>query len=172
MGEQPASRSSGTSQTILVVDDDSTILLICTKKLEEAGFKVLQAEGSSEALKICSEYPGKVHLLLTDLLLPPPSFQLASRKNPFPRTHGHELVHHVVRRYPEIRVILMSALSDKEMKAYGIDKELFPFLKKPIDSATLIQTVQQTLAGPPVVLEKKGQKNDKERDDKDVQWYD
>jgi hypothetical protein len=70
------------------------------------------------------------------------------------------------------RVILMSALSDKEMKAYGIDKELFPFLKKPIDSATLIQTVQQTLAGPPVVLEKKGQKNDKERDDKDVQWYD
>jgi DNA-binding NtrC family response regulator len=128
MGEQPASRSSGTSQTILVVDDDSTILLICTK--------------------ICLEYPGKVHLLLTDLLLPPPSFQLASRKNPFPRPHGHELVHHVVRRYPEIRVILMSALSDKEMKAYGIDKELFPFLKKPIDSATLIQTVQQAPGRP------------------------
>ena len=64
-------------QTILIVDDDPSTLLICRRTLERNGFRVLQATGSSEALKIFVEKSGFIDLLLTDLLLPPPDFQIA-----------------------------------------------------------------------------------------------
>src|SRR3954466_11163463 len=79
------------SATILVVDDEPAILGLCAAVLEPAGFTVLKAEGSSEALKICTQHTGAIDLLLTDLVLPPPGFQLASASNQFPHVHGHVL---------------------------------------------------------------------------------
>ena len=38
------------SKTILVVDDDPSMRLICAKTLRAIGFTVLEAEGSSESL--------------------------------------------------------------------------------------------------------------------------
>jgi CheY-like chemotaxis protein len=99
------------SQTVLIVDDDPSMLLLCSTKLERAGYKVLQAAGSSEALKTCSEYHGRIDLLLTDLLLPPQGFSLASASNKFPRVHGHLLVERFLEMKKDVRVLLMSALS-------------------------------------------------------------
>lgn len=70
--------------TILIVDDDFPIVSLCKAFLEEAGFAVLGTDGSSEALKICTQHKGPIDLLLTDLVLPPPGFQLASATNQFP----------------------------------------------------------------------------------------
>lgn len=70
--------------TILIVDDDLPIVNLCKAFLEEAGFTVLGTDGSSEALKICTQHKGPIDLLLTDLVLPPPGFQLASASNQFP----------------------------------------------------------------------------------------
>ena len=70
MGEQATKAGTGL-QTILVVDDDPSTLLLCSRKLQAEGFQVLQAGGSSEALQLCSQHKGDIHLLLTDLLLPP-----------------------------------------------------------------------------------------------------
>src|SRR3954465_8918386 len=77
--------------TILVVDDEPTITKLCKTILQQAGFSVLTADDSSEALKICTQHEGTIDLLLTDLILPPPEFQLASSSNQFPHVHGHDL---------------------------------------------------------------------------------
>lgn len=79
------------SPTILLVDDEPSITMLCKTVLQQAGFSVLDADGSSEALKICTQHEGPIDLLLTDLILPPPDFQLASSSNQFPHVHGHEL---------------------------------------------------------------------------------
>ena len=67
---------AATSATILIVDDEPAILDLCAAVLEPAGFAILKAEGSSEALKICAQHTGPIHLLLTDLVLPPPDLPI------------------------------------------------------------------------------------------------
>ncbi|MDI3461905.1 MAG: hypothetical protein OJF50_000726 [Nitrospira sp.] len=88
MQVQQESQLSDTSPTILVVDDEVPITNLCKALLEASGFTVLEADGSSEALKICTQHRGPIDLLLADLVLPPPGFQLASTANQFPHLNG------------------------------------------------------------------------------------
>lgn len=74
--------SSSDTKTILVVDDDPSTMMICVKTLRAEGFTVLEAEGSSEALKILATHQEPIDLLLTDLMLSPPGFEFAADKIP------------------------------------------------------------------------------------------
>ena len=108
------------SPTILVVDDELSVTKLCKTILQQAGFSVLDADGSSEALKICTQHEGPIDLLLTDLILPPPGFQLASSTNQFPHVHGHELAVRALRIRKDLRIILMSGNIDQDLAGYGI----------------------------------------------------
>ena len=109
-----------------------------------------QCQGSSEALKICAQHEGPIDLLLTDLILPPPGFQLASHSNQFPHVHGHELAVRALRVRKDLRVIIMSGNVDQDLSGYGLRKGSLPFLPKPFESQALVALVQQTLhASPP-----------------------
>ena len=103
-----------TKQTILVVDDETAIVQLCTAILGQAGFSVLQATNSSEALKLFKHHPGPIHVLLTDLVMHPPEFSLASGDNEFPHVHGHELAVRALRLRKDLRVILMSGNIDQD----------------------------------------------------------
>ena len=141
------------SPTILVVDDEPSITKLCKTILQQAGFSVLAADGSSEALKICSEHEGTIDLLLTDLILPPPGFQLASSSNQFPHVHGHDLAVRALRIRKDLRVILMSGNVDKDLAGYGIRRGDLPFLPKPFDQQALVALVRQTLHTTPPSIE-------------------
>ena len=141
------------SPTILVVDDEPTITKLCKTMLQQAGFSVLDADGSSEALKICTQHEGPIDLLLTDLILPPPGFQLASSSNQFPHVHGHELAARALRMRKDLRVILMSGNIDQDLAGYGIRRGDLPFLPKPFDHQALLTLVRQTLHAPPPSVE-------------------
>ena len=151
-GQQDIVPRSG-SPTILVVDDEPTITKLCKTILQQAGFSVLDADGSSEALKICTQHKGPIDLLLTDLILPPPGFQLASSSNQFPHVHGHELAVRALRMRKDLRVILMSGNIDQDLAGYGIHRGDLPFLPKPFEHQALVALVQQTLRAPPPSVE-------------------
>jgi CheY-like chemotaxis protein len=136
--------------TVLVVDDDPSVLKLCRTILEEAGFSVLSADGSSEALKICKNHPGPVEILLTDLVLPPPGFSLASGDNEFPHVHGHELALRALRMRDQLRIVLMSGNIEKDLSGYGIRKGAVPFISKPFENQALVALLRATLqASPP-----------------------
>ena len=141
------------SPTILVVDDELSVTKLCKRILQQAGFSVLDADGSSEALKICTQHEGPIDLLLTDLILPPPGFQLASSTNQFPHVHGHELAIRALRMRKDLRIILMSGNIDNDLAGYGIRGGDLPFLPKPFDHQFLLALVQQTLHAPPPSIE-------------------
>ena len=145
-------RSSEVSPTILVVDDEPSIINLCKALLEEAGFTILEADGSSEALKMCTQHQGPIDLLLTDLVLPPPGFQLASTTNQFPHINGHELAVRATMIRNGLRVILMSGNPDRELASHGIKRGTLPFLAKPFERARLIALVQNVLAQPAPTL--------------------
>jgi len=142
-----------TQQTIVAVDDDGAIVRLCTAILEQTGFSVLPAIGSAEALKICKNHPGPIHLLLTDLVMPPPDFSFASGGNEFPNVHGHELAVRALRMRKDLRVVLMSGNIDQELAGYGISRGSLPFLSKPFAHQDLVALVRQALQGPPPSVE-------------------
>jgi CheY-like chemotaxis protein len=140
-------------KTILAVDDDPDALELCRLFLERAGFSVLSAAGSSEALKICKNHAGPIHLLITDLVMPPPDFSFASGNNEFPHVHGHELAIRALGMRKDLRVILMSANIDKELQGYGVSRGSVPFIAKPLEAQTLVRVAHDTLQSPPPTVE-------------------
>ena len=164
MAGDTTNRTTTASATILVVDDEPAILGLCAAVLEPAGFTVLKAEGSSEALKICAQHTGTIDLLLTDLVLPPPGFQLASASNQFPHVHGHQLAVRAITMREGLRVGLMSGNPDQDLASHGIKRGNLPFMKKPFVLAELVAFVNEVLAGPPPVL-------DTSKKSDDVDWF-
>ncbi|MGC4097861.1 MAG: hypothetical protein QM706_12160 [Nitrospira sp.] len=152
MEQQRDKLSSAGSPTILVVDSERSSLSLCKTILEGAGFMVLEADGSSDALKICTQHPGPIELLLTELVLPPPEFQLASSSNPFPHVNGQELAIRAAKIRSGLRIILMSGNPEKELASHGIKLGTFPFLDKPFEIDHLVTAVQQVLAQPAPTL--------------------
>lgn len=152
-GPKDAEPQSG-CPTLLVVDDEPTITKLCKTILQQAGFVVLEAGGSSAALKIFAQHEGSIDLLITDLVLPPPGFQLASSSNQFPHVHGHELAVRAIRMRKELRVILMSGNIDQDLAGYGIRRGDLPFLPKPFEPQALVALVQQVLHAAPPSIER------------------
>jgi DNA-binding NtrC family response regulator len=152
MKMQQNNRSSEVSPTILVVDDEYPIIKLCKALLEESGFKVLEATGSSDALKICTQYQGSIDLLLTDLVLPPRGFQLAATSNQFPHVNGHELAVRASTIRSGLRIILMSGNPDKELASHGIKRGTLPFVEKPFECNRFIALVKNVLAQPAPTL--------------------
>ncbi|HJT20871.1 MAG TPA: response regulator [Nitrospira sp.] len=143
------SASGPHTPTVLVVDDEPAVVRLCRTILEAEGFTVLSAGGSSEALKLCKDHPGRVDLLLTDLVLPPPEFSLASGGNEFPHVHGHELALRAMRMREQLRVVLMSGNIDKDLAGYGIQKGSLPFISKPFDHHAMVTLLRSTMQSPP-----------------------
>ncbi len=152
MEDQRSTSSSNVSATVLVVDDESSIVTLCKALLEGAGLTVLEADGSAEALKICTHHEGPIDLLLTDLVLPPRGFQLASTSNQFPHVNGHELAVRATMIRKGLRIILMSGNPDKELAGHGIKRGTLPFLAKPFERDRLIALVHNVLAQPAPTL--------------------
>ena len=153
MSGQQSIAPQSQSPTILVVDDEPTITKLCKEILQQAGFSVLDADGSSAALKICTQHEGSIDLLLTDLILPPPDFQLASSSNQFPHVHGHELAIRALCIRKDLRIILMSGNIDKDLAGYGIRLGSLPFLPKPFEIQALVTLVRQVLKASPPSIE-------------------
>lgn len=160
--------SSSDAKTILVVDDDPSMMLICAKTLRAEGFIVLEAEGSSEALEILATHPKPIDLLLIDLMLPPPGFQLTSTSNLYPHVHGHEVIQRTLAMKKTFRVILMSSLSEQDRKVYRIVTDRVPFLQKPFSVETMMQLVKAALVAAPLSYDNSATEAIAKQD---VRWY-
>jgi len=164
----PTPLSSSDTKTILVVDDDPSTMLICVKTLRAEGFTVLEAEGSSEALKILATHQEPIDLLLTDLMLAPPGFQLAADKNPYPRVHGQDVIQRTLAMKKTFRAILMSSLSYHERKAHNIATDHLPFLQKPFSVKALSELIHTVLAAAPLSYDDSAAKSAANRE---VRWH-
>lgn len=161
--------SSSDTKTILVVEDDPSTMLICVKTLRAEGFTVLEAEGSSEALKILATHQEPIDLLLTDLMLAPPGFEFAAEKNPYPRVHGQDVIQRTLAMKKTFRVILMSSLSYHERKAHKLVSDDVPFLQKPFSVKALTELIHTVLAAAPLSRDDSAAKSAAKQE---IQWHD
>jgi PAS domain S-box-containing protein len=118
-------------QTLLVVEDDSTIRGNISNCLQEMGYRVLEAESATEALQRCEEMQGQVDLVLTDLVMGGKS--------------GHQLAIELAQRHPAIKILFMSGYSEESAARREILLRGSPFLQKPFSVADLAKAVQDVL---------------------------
>lgn len=121
--------------TILLVEDEPTILKLCKTMLEKGGYRVLNASLPAEALRIAESHKGAFDLLLTDVIMP--------------EMNGCELSKRIQQTNPNLKTLFMSGYtSDFLSESESIDQEI-DLLPKPFDIRALTAKVSQLLPPPP-----------------------
>ncbi len=153
---------------ILVVDDDPIVRLLCEKILKEAGYEVILAEGSLEAMELVAASSSPFDLALVDVFLPPPDFHLASDTTSYHRVNGPQMVLQMLSVMGELRCLYMSGHSSADLSKQGIVLGSVQLLQKPLAQEVLLAAVAGALAGPPM----QWIKPDGVPPKNDVQWVD
>jgi len=101
--------------------------------LTAQGYTVLVSQQPQDAGTICERHSGRIHLLITDMVLPGMS--------------GREIAKRVGSLRPNVKVLFMSGYSDEALvHSHGFDGK-FEFLQKPFSSVTLTSKVREVLDG-------------------------
>lgn len=119
-------------ETILLVEDESAILQMATKMLEQKGYHILGTLSPLDALQIIDEYKGGIDLLLTDVIMP--------------EMTGRDLQQKVSERYPEMKCIFMSGYTANIIAEQGVLDSEVNFIQKPFSRADFLLSVQKILA--------------------------
>ncbi|MEJ2055225.1 MAG: response regulator, partial [Calditrichaceae bacterium] len=118
-------------ETVILVEDDPTILNMTTEMLNLLGYKVLTAGNAGEAIKIARTYKNKIHLLITDVVMPD--------------MDGKELSEKIHAIYPGLKILFMSGYTANVIAHRGVLDEGVNFIQKPFSKKTLSKKIQETL---------------------------
>lgn len=123
------------TETILVVDDEPTILRLFRSILTKYGYHVITASSGVEALKIRQTARAPIQLAVLDIIMP--------------EMNGIELLNRLIRLDPEMSFILMSGYTSNEiMEWIGTDASKQSIMWKPFAAEVLLRSVRTTLDRP------------------------
>ena len=120
---------------ILLVEDESMVREVTRQVLEHAGYEVLESAGAREALRLAAEYRGRIHLLLSDVVMP--------------GMNGFELAHRITRMQPDLTTVFMSGYTEAatlRRAAPGLGRT---YLQKPFTIDLLLRCVDKAMARNP-----------------------
>jgi nitrogen-specific signal transduction histidine kinase len=119
------------TETILLVEDELLVRDIAAKTLRGQGYTVLEAANGKEALAVAEGYPGILHLLVTDVVMP--------------QMGGRELAENLHARRPDLRILYTSGYTDDIIVHHAVLEEGQPFLQKPFTPVALARKVREAL---------------------------
>jgi two-component system cell cycle sensor histidine kinase/response regulator CckA len=119
------------SETILLVEDDISLRSVMKMFLEHTGYQVMETDNGVDALMMGTQFPGPIHLLLTDVEMSPMS--------------GPELAEQLLLHRPRTQVLFMSGNRPAEDLRDGLALLGARFLGKPFNPKTLECTVREAL---------------------------
>ncbi|MFI1995266.1 response regulator [Actinoplanes sp. NPDC020271] len=128
-----AATTAGTAshQTILMAEDEDDLRQITARVLARAGYHVLAAAGGAEAIHLAQTYPGPIHLLLTDVIMP--------------KMMGNEVAAQVEQRRPGIPVLYMSGYAEPVLTENGTLPDGVTLVEKPFTSRELLDRIHTVL---------------------------
>ncbi|MBN1880801.1 MAG: PAS domain S-box protein [Deltaproteobacteria bacterium] len=127
----PAPSDRGGSETILIVDDESSIVSMLTHVLSNAGYSILSTQSGCEGLRLYKEHIDDIDLVILDIIMPD--------------LRGDEVLEQILENNPSARVILFSGYSEKESYRHLLNHGTVEFLSKPFSIENLLGMIRSML---------------------------
>ncbi len=119
-------------ETILVVEDNSSVRSFIRRALELNGYTIIDTGDVDEAVDICKQHNGGIHLLLTDMVLP--------------KMNGRELAEKILSFRPGLKVAYMSGYANGAISQCGNIQSDSIFIEKPITLSRLQKKIREILS--------------------------
>ena len=131
-GDAEAGSLAGT-ETILLAEDEDAVRTVATAALERRGYRVLAAANGDAGMAISLAFPGRIALLVTDVVMP--------------GMNGRALADHLVAQRPGLPVLFVSGYTDDDVLRKGITTDERTLLAKPFTSLELARRVRASIDG-------------------------
>jgi CheY-like chemotaxis protein len=118
-------------ETILLVEDDSMHLEITKHMLETLGYTVFPAATPDEAIRIAGTLDGKIHLLMTDVIMP--------------EMNGKDLNRNMLSLDPNLKCLFMSGYTANVIAHHGVLDVGIHFVQKPFSMNDLAEKLREVL---------------------------
>jgi CheY-like chemotaxis protein len=119
------------NETVLLVEDETSVRSLAAHVLREQGYNVLEAANGNEALQRMREYREKVQLLVTDVVMP--------------QMGGEKLFERLSAELRDLKALFISGYSDMIIRHHFLSRSDMPFLEKPFSPKALALKVRKVL---------------------------
>jgi PAS domain S-box-containing protein len=131
---QPVGLPRGNGETILVVDDESSLLAITSQALLAFGYKVRTATNGAQAVTLYTKHHKTIAAVITDMAMP--------------IMDGPTFIKTIKKSRPDVKIIATSGLHDDGSMTRATAAGVRYFLNKPCTTGTLLKTLQEVLNAP------------------------
>ena len=121
----------GGTETLLLAEDDESILKLAKTILEGLGYTLLTAKRPGEAIRLAREHAGEIHLLVTDVVMP--------------EMNGRELAEKLSSLLPGLKCLYMSGYTSDVIAHRGVLADGVRFIQKPFSAQLLAAKVREAL---------------------------
>jgi two-component system cell cycle sensor histidine kinase/response regulator CckA len=128
---QPLGQPQRGTETILLVEDETSVRTLVRDELRKLGYLVLEAKNGIEACVLATQQAESFQLLLTDVVMPGMA--------------GRELSQHLTVINPDLRTLFISGYMNDVGIMAGQEKSMSRFLQKPFTPEMLARTVRKLL---------------------------
>jgi two-component system, cell cycle sensor histidine kinase and response regulator CckA len=118
--------------SILVIDDQPTVRRMAHRLLTEWGFRVFEAESGEEGMEVLDTAKSGIQLVMVDIVMP--------------FADGVQVTKRIRERWPQQKILYMSAHPAEVLMEYGLTQLDAPFLAKPFTRDELLAKVSDGLA--------------------------
>jgi two-component system, cell cycle sensor histidine kinase and response regulator CckA len=125
---RPATRGH---ETLLLVEDEPSILKLTARMIAQQGYAVLSAGTPGEAIRLAREHAGEIHLLMTDVVMP--------------EMNGRDLARNLLSLYPQLKRLFMSGYPADVIAHQGILEAGVYFIQKPFSQQSLAAKIREVL---------------------------
>jgi PAS domain S-box-containing protein len=125
------SKAATGTETLLLVEDEDGVRQFTRRVLLRHGYTVLEASQATEAIRICEQHSGPIHLIVSDVVMP--------------GMGGRKLAEHLITLRPEIKVLYVSGYTDDSIVRHGVVAAETAFLQKPFTPVALAKKVREVL---------------------------
>jgi PAS domain S-box-containing protein len=118
-------------ETLLLVEDDPSILGMTKNMIERQGYTVWTANTPDEAIRRAKECIGEIHLLITDVVMP--------------EMNGRELSRQLLALHPKLKLLFMSGYTADIIAHNGVLEDGVNFIQKPFSRQDLSAKIREVL---------------------------
>ena len=119
------------SETIVIVEDQAEVRSVAMSGLAHFGYAVHAFETGKEAVAFCREFPGQIHVVVTDVVMPD--------------MNGREVARAIEQIRPESRIVFMSGYTANVIVHQGVLDAGVEYLQKPFTPDSLARKVREVI---------------------------